>query len=265
MASSNSPDPVNVICMKWGTLYGPEYVNNLFYGVRRHLRRAHRFVCFTDDAGGLDTRIQVEPLPYMQMRQGETDLRWRKLSVLASDLADLSGPTLFLDLDLVVIDQLDPFFDLDGRFYIIRDDDLFRAKPLRKLNHSRDRFLSMVGNSSVFRFEFGHHADLLEDYLADPERAAQEFEHEQQFLSDRICKAGELRYWPAEWCVSFKNACVPRYLKSFFADPKPPVGARVVVFAANPKMSEVLAGGGQKWYRRIGDVGWLRQAWTTLS
>ncbi|CAD7023978.1 glycosyl transferase [Pseudorhizobium endolithicum] len=263
MNTSKSNDLVNVICMKWGTLYGPEYVNNLFHGVTRHLRRPHRFICFTDDGSGLETDIEVQPLPILKMRLGETDLRWRKLSVLAVDLAGLKGPTLFLDLDLVVIDSLDPFFDLEGRFFIIRDDDLFRSKPLRKVNPSRDRFLAMVGNSSVFRFEFGSHADILEDYLADPEKAAQDFEHEQQFLSDRIFKAGQLRYWPAEWCVSFKNACVPRYLKSFLADPSPPAGARIIVFAGNPKMSDVLAGGGQKWYRRIGNVDWLKRAWRT--
>ncbi|CCF20018.1 conserved protein of unknown function [Pseudorhizobium banfieldiae] len=265
MASSNPDDPVNVICMKWGTLYGPDYVNNLFNGVTRHLRRPHRFVCFTDDASGLNPEIDVQPLPLLQMRQGETDLRWRKLSILAADLAGLAGPTLFLDLDLVIIDDIDPFFDLEGQFFIIRDDDLFRSKPLRKINPSRNRFLAMVGNSSVFRFEFGKHAHILDDYLADPGQAAVEFEHEQQFLSDRVFKDGELRYWPAQWCVSFKNACVPRYLKSFFANPAPPSGARIIVFAGNPKMSEVLAGGGQKWYRRIGNVDWLRRAWMSDS
>ena len=28
---------VNVICMKWGHVYGPKYVNNLYAGVTRHL------------------------------------------------------------------------------------------------------------------------------------------------------------------------------------------------------------------------------------
>ena len=32
--------------------------------------------------------------------------------------------------------------------------------------------------------------------------------------------------------------------------------------AGEPKMSEVLAGGGHKWYRRIGNVDWLRAAWS---
>ena len=33
----------NVLCMKWGTPYGPEYVNVLHAMVRRHLQRPFRF------------------------------------------------------------------------------------------------------------------------------------------------------------------------------------------------------------------------------
>jgi len=252
---------VNVICMKWGQLYGPDYVNNLHRGVRRHLARPHRFVCFTDDARGLDAEIEAAPLPFLQLREGETDLRWRKLSVFSADLCNLVGPTLFLDLDLVIVDDMSVFFDLPGEFLIIRDDELFRAKPLRKVNPRRDAFLSMVGNSSVFRFQFGQHTDVLESYLADPAKAASDYEHEQQFLSDFLFKQNKLDYWPNDLCVSFKNDCVPRFPKSFWEEPSLPRNARIVVFAGSPKMGEALSGGGQKWYRRIGDVKWLRERW----
>mgnify|MGYP003446081805 CR=1 FL=1 len=138
---------VNIICMKWGTLYGPEYVNHLRAGVAKHLARPHRFVCFTDDTAGIDAAVETLPLPSLDLRAGERDLRWRKLAVFRAPLGDLAGQTLFLDLDLVVVDSLEPFFALPGAFHIIRDDDLFRAKPLRRLNATRDRFKATVGNS----------------------------------------------------------------------------------------------------------------------
>lgn len=256
-----SPQPVNVICMKWGTMYGPEYVNHLFEGVRRHLARPHRFVCFTDDAAGLLPGIEVLPIPDLGLPAGQRDLRWRKLSVFRRPLADLAGPTLFLDLDLVVVDTLDPFFEQPGRFLIIRDDELFRPKPLRRLRPARDRFLASVGNSSVFRFEAGEHAYILDAYVADPVGAAARYEISQQFQTAQLAAHGELAYWPKGWCVSFKNDCVPRGLASFRADPQVPAGTRIVVFAGTPKMSDVLAGGGHTWYRRIGNIDWLRQAW----
>jgi len=252
---------VNVICMKWGRLYGPDYVNHLRAGVARHLARPHRFVCFTDDAAGLSTDVEALPLPELGLPEGHADRRWQKLAVFRERLADLTGTTLFLDLDLVIVDALDPFFDLPGPFFIIRDDDLFRAKPLRRLNAARDRFLHSVGNSSVFRFEVGAHRYILDAYLADPQAATAQYEISQQFQSAQLAQHGHLQYWPAPWCVSFKNACVPRGLRSYLHEPALPPGAKIVVFAGEPKMGDVLAGGGHKWYRRIGNVDWLRRAW----
>lgn len=253
--------PVNVICMKWGSMYGPEYVNRLRRAVARHLRRPHRFVCLTDDAFGLDAEVEVRPLPSLGLPSGHQDRRWQKLAVYGRELFDLTGTALFLDLDLVIVDSLDPFFDHPGRFLILRDDELFRDKPLRRLNAERHRFLASVGNSSVFRYEIGAHPEILDAYLADPAAATAKFEISQQFLSFQLQRLGLLEYWPEGWCVSFKNACVPRHWRSWFADPSVPAGAKIVVFAGSPKMSEVMEGAGSRWYRRIGPAPWLHEAW----
>lgn len=259
-------EPVLILCMKWGTLYGAHDVNALARGVRRHLSRPHRFICFTDDPAGLEEGVETRPLPRLDLPPGSGDTRWRKLALFNRDLPDRLGapagtPALFLDLDLVVTGGLDAFFDLRGRFCILRDDDLFRAKPLRRLNAARDRFLHMVGNTSVFRYGIGAHPEVVETYIADPAAAQARYEHEQQMVSDILNAQGKLAYWPRGWCVSFKNHCVGRGLSSYLTDPACPPGARIVLFAGSPKMAEVMAGGGGRWYRRIGDVGWLRAAW----
>mgnify|MGYP000069930947 CR=1 FL=1 len=253
--------PLLILTMKWGTLYGPHYVNNLARGVRRHLDRPHRFICFTDDAAGLDAEIETFPLPGLGLPEGHGDTRWQKLALFRKDLAGLSGTALFLDLDLVVVDDLGPFFELEGDFYIIRDDDLFRKKPLRKINPARDAFLHSVGNSSVFRYEVGQHSYILDAFLADPKAATDRYEISQQFQSAQLAKHGHLAFWPKGWCVSFKNHCVPRGLSSYFADPALPKGAKIVVFAGSPKMDDALNGRSGKWYRRIGDVNWLKSHW----
>ena len=56
----------------------------------------------------------------------------------------------------------------------------------------------------------------------------------------------------------------PNFIQSYFHGTKRDLaaGARIVVFAGTPKMSDVLAGGGHRWYRRIGDVRWLHEAWS---
>jgi len=255
-------EAVNILCMKWGTLYGAQDVNRLFAQVRRNLPRPHRFICFTDDAQGIDPGVECLPLPEMGLPAGSRDTRWRKLALFRRDLAGIEGQVaLFLDLDLVVVDDLSPFFDLPGEVVILRDDDLFRPKPLRRLNRTRDRFLHMVGNTSVFRFRIGAHPEVLDKYLADPAAAAEEYEHEQQLVSDVLDKQGQLSYWPRGWCVSFKNDCVGRFVRSWLRDPMLPQGARIVVFAGSPKMAEVMSGQGSRWYRRIGRLDWLKQAW----
>ena len=254
-------DPVLILCMKWGTLYGPDYVNNLARGVQRNLARPHRFICFTDDATGFDPGIEVLPLPDLGLPPGHKDRCWQKLSLFRRDLAGLSGTALFLDLDLVVVDSLDPFFDLPGDFFIIRDDDLFRAKPLRKINGAWDAFLHSVGNSSVFRYEIGAHSYILDAFVADPSAATAAYEISQQFQSAQLAAHGHLHYWPRGWCASFKNDCVPWNVLSYFSDPTLPEGAKIVLFAGAPKMEDVFAGRGHKWYRRIGKIDWLRKAW----
>lgn len=254
-------EPVHILTMKWGTLYSADDVNRLHAQARRHLARPFRFICFTDDAAGLDAGVEPLPLPELGLPPGHTDTRWQKLALFRRDLGGLSGTALFLDLDLVIVDDLAPFFDLPGDFFIVRDDDLFRAKPLRKVNPARDRFLHSVGNSSVFRYQIGAHGYVLDAYLADPAAATANYEISQQFQSAQLAAHGYLHYWPKGWCVSFKNDCVPRFFRSYFAEPSLPEGAKIVLFAGNPKMSEVFSGGGHKWYRRIGRIDWLRKAW----
>ena len=51
-----------VICVKWGTAYGPEYVNRLYGMLRRHVTGDFRLVCLTDNAEGLRPEVDAYPL-----------------------------------------------------------------------------------------------------------------------------------------------------------------------------------------------------------
>ena len=55
--------PVNILCLKWGTRYPASFTNILYASVKRHLHRPFRFVCLTDDPTGLNPGIDAEPLP----------------------------------------------------------------------------------------------------------------------------------------------------------------------------------------------------------
>ena len=107
----------------------------------------------------------------------------------------------------------------------------------------------------------GHQSVVADQILIDPVAAQSAFKISQQFMSHELDKRGLLNYWPKEWCVSFKNHCIPRYWRSYFQDPFIPEGAKIVVFAGNLKMQDVVDGGGSTWYRRIGNIDWLIRQW----
>ena len=45
---SQAGEPCVILCMKWGTLYGPDYVNVLYAAVADNITVPFRFVCLTD-------------------------------------------------------------------------------------------------------------------------------------------------------------------------------------------------------------------------
>ena len=238
----------NIICMKWGTRYDPMYVNILASSVRRHLSRPHRFVCFTENAEGIDPRVEVRPLPDLPLDPSLPERGWRKLTMLAEQLADLEGRALFLDLDLVIVGSLDPFFDEPGAFRIIRDWNLSGG---------------WIGNSSVFRFEIGRHQDVLDHFLAHFSEIRKEFRNEQAFLSAAMRGKGILDYWKAPWCLSFKRHSIRPLPVSLFRGPKQPgPETKIVVFHGQPNPHQVLSG----WHclrklRWVKPAGWIRENW----
>ena len=48
-----------IACLKHGTKYSPEYVNVIYNMVRRHCTIDYKFICFTENAKGLDPEITV--------------------------------------------------------------------------------------------------------------------------------------------------------------------------------------------------------------
>ncbi|NBY42387.1 MAG: glycosyltransferase, partial [Verrucomicrobia bacterium] len=112
--------------MKWGTKYGPEYVNRLHSMVQRHLTIPHRFVCLTDNREGLHPGIETFPIPSLKLPAGAPERGWTKLVSFSPDLTDKGGPelkgeVLFLDIDIVIVGNMNSFFEQPGEFLIIRD------------------------------------------------------------------------------------------------------------------------------------------------
>ena len=104
-----------ILCMKWGTKYGPEYVNRLYAMVRRHLRGEFKFVCLTDRSDGIRAEVTCLPIPPLALPPGSPERGWTKLTTFEADLHGLTGTALFLDLDVVIVDDITPFFEEERR------------------------------------------------------------------------------------------------------------------------------------------------------
>jgi hypothetical protein len=236
--------------MKWGTKFGPEYVNRLHGMVRRHLSRPLRFVCLTERGEGLDPEIEVLPLPDVGWNEGIRAHGWWKVGLFSPSLGDLRGTVLFLDLDVLVVGSIDPFFEYPGEVLVPRD--------YRRIRIRGDWF---VGNTSVLRFRVGRHPQVLEAFKRDFPAISRRVRNEQEYVSRYFHERGILDYWPGRWCPSFKRHCVAPWPLSYLRTPRLPDAARVVVFHGRPDQQEALAGKGGKWYRPILPTPWVAEHW----
>jgi hypothetical protein len=232
--------------MRWGTKYGPEYVNRLYAMVRRHLRGDFRFVCLTDSSAGVRGEVQCLPIPPLALPEGIPERGWTKLTTFSADLHGLRGTALFLDLDVVIVNDITPFFEQPGEFLIIHD----WKRPWR-----------ITGNSSVYRFELGSHPEVLERFRVEHESIRARLRNEQAWLSEYMQQQGVLSYWPREWCASWKYHCVPRWPFNHFVPPSVPTGARILVFHGVINPPDALAGRSTHAWRRARPAPWLAQHW----
>jgi len=238
-----------VVCMKWGTRYAAEYVNRLYAMVRRHTTGELRFICMTDDQSGLREEVERWNCPHIDIPPPHNNRGWRKVTLFAERLGDLSGDVLYLDLDIVITDGIDPIFDHPGRFVIMP-------------NPTQPK--SGIGNTSVYRFRVGEHTDVLSTLLEDPQRHIDEHTNSQTYISRTL--ADEMTFLPPEWCVSFKKQCIPPWPTRLWKPPTRPEGARVVIFTGKPDPDEAARGRWpapvhKKLYKRIRPASWVREHW----
>ena len=240
MTGENPALEKTVVCLKWGDGYGPEYVNRLSRGVARALSPPFRIVCFTDNPAGIDSAVEVRDIESLTFAPALSEIWW-KLAISHPD-AGLSGRCLFLDLDVVICGGLDEFFQLPGRFCIIRNWIERRKKILRPRPN--------VGNSSVFRFDAGEWPGIAGQFLQNPRAAREDFPTEQAFMTHAV-GLGNITWWPEEWVRSYKFHCRPLFPLNWIVRPEFPERARIVAFHGRPKMPEAIAGFKGKWHKRI--------------
>jgi hypothetical protein len=164
-----------VCCVKVGDKYSNEYVYRLQAMCEKYLP-PHLFVCVTDDPTLTCLTVEAKKHPHIHTW-------WHKITLFDDKPFGFGEKFLYLDLDVVVVDDLKPFMGFDSDFAIIKD------------------WNTGGYNSSVMLIEPGSQKQVYDAYMADPVAGKNTLNGDQGFI-ERHAKAD---LWPEGWCVSYKG------------------------------------------------------------
>lgn len=172
--------------------------------VERNLTVPHDFTCFTDDARGMDCpTFPIEGLWGAKKKQLQGN-GFQNLYLFRQDFP-LRGRILYLDLDVVIMENLDEMVNGDGAFFAARD------------------WWSNDWHGAVMLYESGSQAALWDDY---PD--GNKYVTVQKWLLKKVSGATS---WPEGFVLSYKAHSL--------AGVGPAPGCKVVSFHGRPKNHEV--------------------------
>jgi hypothetical protein len=227
--NDDAPPMLSIVCVKWGTKYGPEYVKRLYEGVRRNISVPFQFVCFTEDSSGLEAVAHIQ---CMGLEPGWNGW-WNKASLFSSSFP-LTTRVLYIDLDTVVTGSIDALASYRGDFAIL---------STRGIDNEGKDF-SNGYNSSILMWDaastkFSAVCECLREHFDLIHRFIHRFDH---WLEMMVMDADLVQDVYPTQVVDFNNACTVAV----------PDGARVVVFPLKPKPHEVVS---PSWVQRMWTMG----------
>jgi hypothetical protein len=174
-----------VVCLKHGTKYSAEYVNTLYNMVSRNLTIDYEFVCITEDHNNINPQITILPLRTNENISGW----WYKPMVFDPELG-LEGNILFLDLDIVIFNNIDKLFTYESEKFCIIKDYYLKKKGKKGMN------------SSCFRFKSGTNQHVYYDFINQSDSIMKRLAGDQDWMQETILDT--FIFWPEEWVMSYK-------------------------------------------------------------
>ena len=185
VVSKDTKEKNYILCLKHGTKYSSDYVNKLYNGVKRNCTLDFEMVCLTDDHRGIHEDIKIIQLP--AGLQGW----WCKPYMYSKDLP-LHGTVLYLDLDVVIADNIDKLFSYQPNHWCtIRD-------FTRAMRPKWPKY-----NSSVIRFKTGQLDHVWQEYIKDPKIIQRKYFGDQDYLFEAT-RNNQAMLYPDSWIQSWK-------------------------------------------------------------
>jgi hypothetical protein len=100
---------INIYTVKWGTKYSVDHVNKILEQCREHITTDFDFYCLTEHTIGLHSDVIVIPFP----EDNYYEKWWNKLYLFDKQVVSQRGEKLFLDLDIVIQNNIDCIVDHD--------------------------------------------------------------------------------------------------------------------------------------------------------
>ena len=101
---------LNIVCLKWGDKYGPEYVNRLYNMCTKFYTNPFTFYCATDNQVGIKPEINILDLKEFEVADGQ----WGGKVFTAEKIKLLNHfetKTLLLDLDILILSDITEYVD----------------------------------------------------------------------------------------------------------------------------------------------------------
>lgn len=231
---------INIVCLKWGDRYGPEYVNRLYRSLCRHTTQSFRFWCLTENCSGLLKEIQTLDLA----EPDRLDSWWNKVSLFSRDNGLPLGERIFyIDLDTLIVDNIDDLFAVESVPDIV---------VLRDFYYGIAKTAGQVG-SGLMSWRHGEYDHIWQAFIRDPETAVMSVRPhgDQAWIESQIFA---WYYWQDLWpdsVVSFKMHCQQGI----------PPGAKIICYHGKPSIPESVTFQGRQWKWDLTPQPWVLDHW----
>jgi hypothetical protein len=229
---------INIVCVKWGTKYGAEYVNRLCAAVGRHATVDYRFHCYTDDVTELNPKIITHDLPRAGLEGW-----WNKMYLFDQNNGITIGEQIFyIDLDTLITGNIDHMLQRWPDCIVM----------LRDFYHGIAKTAGTIA-SGLMTWQHGNYSHLWANFIRDPQQAVASVRPhgDQHYIASQINKWAIWQDLYPEEIVSFKVHCRSGL----------PESARIVCYHGQPNIPDSATKVNSSYLWTIEPQPWVLEQW----
>jgi lipopolysaccharide biosynthesis glycosyltransferase len=238
-------EKINVVCVKWGSLYSSEYVNRLYSMVKRNLTIEFDFYCITEDTSNVRPEVICISSPVTWLEN-----QWYKETMFLKGTIP-ERITLYLDLDVVVVSSLDKLIPKDDSLWCMGRD---------FINYEPPRF-----HGAVMVFNPKYWYDFFDFFKQELKSGLKMIRGKEQPLIAKYHKQNSyknFKVYPNEWIWSFKYGHLRDDINVenayIYRGYKPPENGIICSFHGWPNVDQIL----ELEYIDKNSVKWIEDNWT---